>query len=688
MQRGHGTTDKAGRMGIATIRHAIGMVSRDQRRPDHTRTLGLRRLRAFGAGALIALATLTAALPGTASAGLTEALQAARGGDRDRALREARGLDPAAWDVVVWTLLRGREGEWQDYRDFLARNADWPGLPLLRRRGEEKIPAGANAEQVLAYFAAAAPATGTGALRLAAAQRASGQQTASAETLSRAWRDLNLDEDDRAVFLRDHRREIADAHVARLDRLLWDGRTGEATAMLDLVPDGWRRLGQARIALRLDKPGVDSLITAVPSGLRSDAGLAYERFLWRSRKGRTADSIALLAERSSSAEALGRPEAWANRRRSLARDLMRDDRDREAYRLAANHFLTEGSHYADLEWLAGFLALRKLNDAETALGHFRKFRAAVASPISLGRAGYWEGRALEALGRREDARAAYAFGADFQTAFYGQLAAERAGIAPDPALVGTERYPDWSASPYARTSVYTAANALQADGQRGLAERFLVHLSERLTHTEMGSLADQALDWGEPHLALKVAKYAAGSGGVLHRAYHPVTGLVPGALPVNRALAMAIARRESEFDPVVVSPVGARGLMQLMPRTGEAMARKLGEPFSAGRLLSDPAQNVRFGSAYLAQLIEEFGENLTLIAIGYNAGPGRSRSWSERFGSPVGLSEDAMVDWIEHVPFRETRNYIMRVTESRIIYGMRLSGQVGPLRVIERLTAR
>jgi soluble lytic murein transglycosylase len=151
---------------------------------------------------------------------------------------------------------------------------------------------------------------------------------------------------------------------------------------------------------------------------------------------------------------------------------------------------------------------------------------------------------------------------------------------------------------------------------------------------------------------------------------------------------LAIARRESEFDPVVVSPAGARGLMQLMPGTGELMAAKLGEPFSAGRLLSDPAQNVRFGSAYLEQLIEEFGENLTLIAIGYNAGPGRSRSWTERFGSPVGLGEDAMVDWIEHVPFRETRNYIMRVTESRAIYEMRLAGEARPFRIIERLTAR
>jgi len=128
--------------------------------------------------------------------------------------------------------------------------------------------------------------------------------------------------------------------------------------------------------------------------------------------------------------------------------------------------------------------------------------------------------------------------------------------------------------------------------------------------------------------------------------------------------------------------------MQLMPGTGREMARELGEPFSLSGLLTDPAQNARFGSAYLARLIEEFGPNLTLVSIGYNAGPGRARSWPERQGSPKGLSEDAIVDWIEYIPFRETRSYVMRVTESRGVYGMRLAKQTSPWNVVERLTAR
>ncbi|MDJ0993574.1 MAG: lytic transglycosylase domain-containing protein [Dinoroseobacter sp.] len=618
---------------------------------------------------------------------LSDALQAARGGDWTQAQRLSLRLPTEQRDVVAWSSLRAGKGEWSYYRDFLARNPDWPGLRLLRRAGEGSIPDNALDRDVLAYFAAEPPQTGTGSLRLAAALRNTGKLAEAKQEVVRAWKTMPMSANESAEFLRLYWSDVTPHNIDRLDRLLWDGRTSAARRMFDLVPEGWQRLADARIALRTAAPGVDAFIARIPTELAEHPGLAYERFEWRARKGRFESAAEVLAVRSVSAEALGEPENWANRRRGLARDFMRDDKDRAAYELASKHFLTEGRHYADLEWLSGFLALRKLDDPEAALGHFRRFRAAVFTPISLARAGYWEGRALEALGRTEDARAAYMFAAEYQTAFYGQLAAERAGLPTDPAVVGEENYPAWNTTPYAFSSVFIAGDALMREGERDLAERFFRHLAERLTAEEVGSLAQYALDNNEPHIALRLAKYAASRGEVLHRPYHPIAELGAG-LPVNRALALAVARRESEFDPVVISPAGARGMMQLMPGTAREMARVLGEPYSLGRLLTDPAQNARFGSAYLDRLIDEFGENLTLVAIGYNAGPGRARSWPERFGNPRGMSEDEIVDWIEHIPFRETRSYVMRVAESRGVYGMRLAGKAEPWSVVDRLTAQ
>lgn len=641
-------------------------------------------IRAIGFSLILALApALAAASPKALAAALR---MAAQGDYEDARAQSARIRDTAARDVVEWTLLRASQGSFEDYRAFLDRNPDWPGLPLLRRRGERTIPRSASAAAVLDYFDGQPPQTGVGALRLAAALQATGDEAAATAAVIRAWRNFPMLSGEHKAFLERHGKAIAPHHAHRLDHLLWERHRTSAGLMLPLVSAGQRKLAEARIALQTLAPGVDGKIAAVPSSLRNDPGLAQDRFVWRARKGRSESARELLRERSGSVASLGRPEEWANRRRSLARDLMRDDRDREAYRLASSHQLTEGRHFADLEWLSGFIALRKLDDAETALRHFRMFRTAVASPISLGRAGYWEGRALEALGRNGDAAAAYAFAAEFQTSFYGQLAAERAGIAPDRGLLGNERYPGWKQAGFADSSVLKAALALHAANQNTLAERFMVHLCESLSPQEMGQLADLAFDLGEPHIALMIAKFAARGGITLQRAYHPVTDVIDRDLPVNPALTLAIARRESEFDPRVISPAGARGLMQLMPRTGAEMAKVTGDRFSEARLITDPAFNARLGTAYLAELIEDFGPNLPLIATGYNAGPSRAVSWSRRFGDPRGMTTDQVVDWIEHVPFRETRNYIMRVTESRVVYGIRLTGQADELGVSELLT--
>lgn len=645
-------------------------------------------MRFTGIVAATALAVTLSVTSALAEDPLTGALRAAWSKNYDEARTLAKQVkDPAARDVVTWTLLRATQGELNDYQNFLDRNPDWPGLPLLMKRGEINITRNAAPQDVLRFFETHAPQTGVGALRLAAAQKAIGERAKSHATITDAWSSIPMSADEQNAFVERHFRIIAPHHQERLDNLLWDGNFTSARRMFPLVGEDWRKLSEARMALRnLDK-GVDGKIEAVPNSLRNNAGLSYERFLWRARKGRPESALELLSSRSASAEALGQPEEWANRRRSMARQLMRDGRNKEAYWISANHHLEGGSSFSDLEWLSGFIALRKMNDPEKALGHFRRFRNAVQSPISLGRAGYWEGRALEALGRDDDAQAAYAFGAEYQTSFYGQLAAERGGIPTDPALLGREDYPDWRNASFLESTVLQAALELHKAGQKTLAERFMVHLCESLTPTEMGQLADIAFELGEPHVALMIAKFAARRGHTLQRAYHPVTDIVRQTLPVEDALTLAIARRESEFDPAVVSPAGARGLMQLMPRTGKAMAEKRGEPFSERRLTADPAFNARLGTTYLAELIDDFGPNLPLVAGGYNAGPGRSYTWIKRYGDPRSSDVD-VVDWIEHVPFRETRNYIMRVTESYVVYKLRLSDEVQPMDITNLLKAR
>lgn len=636
-----------------------------------------------------ALAFWASVVPAGASSqqarALGSAMDAVRASDWDKAVSEGRRAGATGLDIVEWHRLRAGRGDFDEVVDFLRRNPDWPGLDLLRRRSEGKVPYGRRAQEVVAFFAGNPPQTGAGSIALASAYEALGRKGEAEAQVVLAWRTQSMSTGDEASLLQRYGSLLRAHHEARLDMLLWTNETAAAERMLPRVSEGWQRLARARMALRAEAPGVDGLIAAIPAALANDPGLAFERYRWRVRKGRNADAIELALSRDP--EALGRPEVWAEFRGALIRWALREGRAREAYRVASRHGLSEGSDYAELEWLAGHIALTRLADPTTALRHFQRFRVAVSSPISMGRAGYWEGRAHEALGNAEGAAQAYALGAEHQTSFYGLLAAERAGIPMDPSLTGTKVYPDWRKAAFVSSSVFKAAALLHEAGESRLAARFLAHLSESKDETGVGQLVDFALALGEPNIALTIAKRAAEGGIVVPKGYYPVVDLGVTDPRVPMELALAIARRESEFDPRAISGVGARGLMQVMPGTAQEVTGRLAIEFDNGRLLSDPVYNATIGKAYLAELIGTFGHNYVLVSAAYNAGPSRPIRWMSDNGDPRSGTID-VVEWIEAIPFRETRNYVMRVMESLPVYRARLTGQVQPIRLSEELGQR
>jgi len=618
------------------------------------------------------------------SAAVAAAMAAVDAGDWDVAASVIEPAGALGRDIVEWHRLRAGEGSFAEYRDFLARRSDWPGLPLLRKSGERAIGAGDDPAAVIAYFKALAPQTGSGALAHAAALRATGEAKAADAEIIDAWLHLSLTAGEETAILARYADILAKYHFARQDMLLWRNAATEAARLDPLIDADQGKLADARIALIRKSNGVDALVKAVPKKLAGDPGLAYARFIWRADKGLTDSAIQMLAERSTSAKSLGNPEAWAPRRRSMVRQLMRDGKSKLAYRMASQHFLTSGDDYADLEWLAGFIALTDLKDPKAALVHFQNFQRQAATPISLGRAGYWVGRAYAALGQKDNAQAAYAFAGEFQTSYYGLLAAEKAGLKMDPVLLGRETYPDWKTAAFTKSSVFQAAMLFHKAGQPLLFTRFYRHLAESLTPVEQGQLADLALQLDEPFTAVYLAKYAADAGVVLMRPYYPLTAWADHKFAVPTELALSIARRESEFYPHAISPAGARGLMQLMPRTGKAMAARVGLPFELAKLTDDPTYNATLGSAYLRKLIDNYGPVYPLVAIGYNAGPSRVQQWSLQYGDLRNPKIDP-VDWVEHIPFDETRNYVMRVMESVVIYRARLAGEVQPIRLSQEL---
>jgi soluble lytic murein transglycosylase len=633
-----------------------------------------------------ALALTLAAPPARAdqAGALRAALNEAGRQNWDAAMSHALGAGTVGRDVVEWQRLRAGEGDLGEYEDFLARRSDWPGLPLLKEKGEIAVARSTTPDRVLAYFGSGLPESGAGCVAVVRAFQAKGRSAEAEAEARRCWIALGFTPEEETALLALAPQVLAAAHEARLKRLLWDGKDAEARRMLDRVAPDLAALARARLALSDRADGVDTMVAAVPGALKDDPLLAQARFDWRLSKGLTDEAAALVLAHSVTAEGLGTPAAWAADRAVVARALLRDGKAETAYKVAASHHLTEGSDFADLEFLSGFIALRSLGDAETALHHFSRLKAAVATPISLSRADYWAGRAHQAKGDTAAATAAFQSAAQYQTAYYGLLAAETLGLPLDTSLLSTSSPGDWRRASFVRSSVLEAGLLLLKAGDRALGKRFILHLAETLSPAELAQLADLALTINEPHIAVLIAKQGAERGTILPEAYFPTPDMVPEGLAVSRAFALAISRRESEFDPAAQSPAGARGLMQLMPETAKIVAGKLGLTHETGMLTEDPAHNVRLGSAYLAQLVDEFGPSVALVASGYNAGPGRPRRWIEELGDPRKPEVD-VVDWVEMIPFAETRTYVMRVSESLVIYRAKLKGEAGPVRLTAEL---
>ncbi|MTH77709.1 lytic transglycosylase domain-containing protein [Paracoccus aestuariivivens] len=611
---------------------------------------------------------------------ITRALAASGARDWADAQSYAQKSGPMAEALVQWQRLRAGQGNWPEYLAFARAHRDWPGMALFYKRGDALLRADLPAADVIDWFGARRPETMNGAKALISALNVTDPDAAKAE-IARFWTSQPLTEPESDNFVALYGADLTSLHDARLSNLLDQGEWQAAQIVLPLASSDAQGIARARIALQSGAAGVDSLILALPEALRADAGLAVDRFRWRVRAKMPELARDLMLERSTGAEALRDPSLWADKRADYAREAMRAGDWALAEKLAAPHFMPEGGEpFIDLEWLAGFAALKQgANDR--ALQHFQRLQSGVSSPISLSRSLYWQGRAHEAAGQKDAARGVYLHAASWQTAYYGQLAAEKLRQPMQPALavpgVAQDSLPDWRDSDLRYNPVWQAGVWLLAAGDADQAARFFLHLAETAPPEDIGRMARLMLEVHRPWFALRLAKAAAAKGVIYPAAYFPLTGLETKPLGLPPELVMSIARRESEFNHTVSSHVGALGLMQVMPDTARAMARKLGEPFDRTRLTRDAAYNARLGSAYLDGLRERFGISIALVSSGYNAGPGRPARWLNDFGD-LRKSADP-IDWVEMIPFDETRNYVMRVAEALPIYRARIMGRTAPI---------
>ncbi len=589
--------------------------------------------------------------------------------------------DPVARKLVVFYRLMAPGGAGTaEIGAFVADNPEWPLLPILVRRRDAAMVTEPDDRVVLAECdrPGATVALPDALMRCADAASRMGRADDAVGFARRAWQAGPADAAWEARAMQRWGGAITRAgQWSRFDRLAWTD-TAAAARQLIRLDAADRPLGTARLALRRDDVSAPAIVAALPDSQRADPAIVLELAKWLRRAGQDDEALALWTASGAAAERAATADRHAdfwNERNLLARRRLRQGDASGAYTLADGHALLRADLIADAEFLAGFVALEKLRDKPAAIRHFQALAAASRAAITQARAHYWIARATagDAGAAGDAARDEYRRASSYPSTFYGQLAALQldGGSAGLAARITAARDP--AADParglaYAGRELTRAAAHVVAWGEPRRATPFLLRLQELTPEPADKALAGRlagALGLAETEVAL--ARRAGTAGMVPIETGWPLAADIPADAGVEAALALGVIRQESSFDAAAASPAGARGLMQLMPATAAAIARKLGLSGTPTGLAADPATNIRLGTSYLRALMDQYDNAVPLAVAAYNAGPRRVAEWIEANGDPRGGTVDP-IDWIELIPFSETRNYVQRVIENQVIY--------------------
>jgi peptidoglycan lytic transglycosylase len=594
----------------------------------------------------------------------------------DATQAQAAITDPVARKLAEWLILRSDDNgaTVERYRAFVSANPSWPSQTFLRRRIEAALWDDKRDDAtVWSWFENESPISAKGKFALARVMIARGDR-ANAERLIRdAWRRDGMTEDTENAAL-DQFGALLNAgdHKARMDFLLY-GTEQEAGGLraAKRLGSGHLALAKARIAANKKGSNLRALLDAVPRELHGDTGYIFARIQLLRREEKFAEAAQLMLAAPKDPARLHNLDEWWIERRLLARKMLDVGEHRTAYMIARDAALPSRDIYkTEQEFTAGWIALRFLKDPAVAAQHFARIGVGSVNPTALARAGYWQGRAAEAAGRAQEARAAYTRAAEQSTSYYGQLARAKLGL-PQIELNGVPRGRGAD-----RLEIVRAVQLLYELQEREIAIPIFGDMGENGDPDALAGLGELTARYADARGMLLLGKAALNRGLPFDHYAYPVNGIPPFKQigpEVEQSVVYAICRQESAFNQAVVSPAQAYGLMQVTPDAGRYVTKRAGVGFDLGRMKTDPVYNATLGAAELGGLLEDYRGSYILTFAGYNAGRGSVKKWIERYGDPRDPKVDA-VDWVEQIPFSETRNYVQRIMENLQVYRARFGG--------------
>ena len=575
-------------------------------------------------------------------------------------------------------LTAGNRASFTDYKQFIEKLNDYPRLDRIKYLAEHKMSLkNQSPKEIIAWFNKYQPKSGFGKIILGESLIKSGSEEKGILLIKEGFITADLTRSDLKYFSKKFKKYLSSQdYIKRADYLAWENKHWDLKRMLRYLPKDYQYLYTARQLLMSKSYGVDTAIKRVPTKLKNDPGLNYDRLKWRRKRGRVDSSLEILLNIKNNKDYMIRPDKWWVERSILARSLIYKKKFETAYKLTSRHGLSEGPEFADAEWMSGWIALSFLNDPLLAKNHFSKFYQNVKYPISLSRGAYWLGRTYEKLKNYEESNKWYLKGSEFLTTYYGQLSHMK--IKPNEKFQLSELMKidkDYAENFYKNKLVATI-HLLNDLKKTKYTKYILRHLANDNVNKGSEILAAKlATDISRFDFAIQVSKFASYQKRFHNKYNYPIIS-TPSKVGKRKipdsSLILSIIRQESEFDTSANSRVGAQGLMQLMPYTAKTVSKQAKMNYSKSKLTKNPEYNINLGSFYIAGLILEYDGSYPFAIAAYNAGPKRVRYWKKINKNPQ-KKQVNYVDWIELIKFKETRNYVQRVLENYNVYRYILS---------------
>ena len=586
-----------------------------------------------------------------------------------------KAKDKSIYNFIQWRhlLTSGNQASFYDYMVFIKRNENYPRINRIKYIAEHKLSTDKiSPNRIINWFGPNQPLSGFGKLILGESLIKTGNKDKGISLIKSGWITADLNRSNMKFFRKKYRKYLnANDYIKRADYLAWENKYWDLKRMLRYLPKDYELLYTARQILMSKSYGVDQAIKNVPTRLKNDAGLNYDRLKCRRKRGRVDSSMEILFKVKNNKNYLVRPDKWWVERAIMTRALIYKKKYELAYKISSKHSLEKGPEYAEAEWMSGWIALSFLNDPILAIDHFNNFYQNVGYPISLSRGAYWLASAYEKIGDKEQSFQWYQEATKYLTTYYGQLAHLKIKPNEDFQLTEQQKIKDEYKKYFYKKDLVKVVYLLDELNKRKYTKHILKHLAN--DNIESGSeilAAELSTNITRYDYAIQIAKQASYEKRFHNDFNYPIISTpkyINGRKIPESAFILSIIRQESEFDMSANSHAGAQGLMQLMPYTAKLVSKQAKLPYSKPRLTRDPEYNINLGSHYIAGLILEYEGAYPFAIAAYNAGPRRVKYWKKINGNPQKQEID-YVDWVELIKFKETRNYVQRVLENYNVY--------------------